>query len=61
MLVLPVPPFCRPEIPPACALVGLGFLPMTRLFNSFLCLGVLVVGIVLGWAIGGIAIMLVLR
>jgi hypothetical protein len=34
---------------------------MTRLLDSLSCIGVLVVGIVLGWAVGGVAIALVLR
>jgi hypothetical protein len=33
---------------------------MTRGLDSLACIGVLVLGIVLGWAIGGIAIVLVL-
>ena len=34
---------------------------MTRGLDSLSCIGVLVVGIVVGWAIGGVLIALVLR
>ncbi len=34
---------------------------MERVLDSLACIGVIVVGIVLGWAIGGVAIGLVLR
>lgn len=34
---------------------------LERLLSSFACIGAVVIGMVLGWAIGGIAIALVLR
>lgn len=34
---------------------------LDRVLSSFACIGVIVIGMVLGWAIGGIAIALVLR
>ncbi len=34
---------------------------VARVLTSFACIGAIVIGMVLGWAIGGIAIALVLR
>jgi hypothetical protein len=34
---------------------------LERLLSSFACIGAVVIGMVLGWAIGGVAIALVLR
>jgi hypothetical protein len=34
---------------------------MTRVLNSLACIGVLTIGVVLGWAVAGVAIALVLR
>ena len=34
---------------------------VSRVLDSFACIGAIVIGMVLGWAVGGVAIALVLR
>lgn len=60
LVVVPFRPIDRPIYQFSYSFENVGFSVMRWVLNSLACIGVLVLGIVFGWAIGGVLIALVL-